>query len=398
MSAQPPAAAPPASPARATATTVVQKYGGSSVADVEKLRAVAARVVESARSGQRVVVVVSAMGNTTNELLELARAVSPTPGRRELDLLVSVGERVSMTLLAMAIEDLGVPAASFTGSQSGIVTDENHVAARVIEVRPGRVQRALDEGRVAIVAGFQGVSRAGEVTTLGRGGSDTTAVVLAAALGAAWCELCSDVDGVFSADPRVVPDARRLDALPLDAAVALSRGGAKVLHAQAVELARELGVQLHAAATARPAGSGTRLPPGPAPVEPVAVAVDDQLLDVALDPAAAPAALMGAARLWEGSGPRARALLDARNLHGVDVPGAEPVAAVTAVGRALVQDPAATAAALAALAGLPVLRWVALGEALVFVLPRADAAEAARRLHAALVPAGATAGDAGAGA
>ncbi|RME24620.1 MAG: aspartate kinase, partial [Deltaproteobacteria bacterium] len=263
--------------ARAEHPVVVQKYGGSSVRDVAHIRAVARRVVATVSQGYRVVVVVSAMGNTTNELLALAREVARRPGRRELDLLISVGERVSMTLLAMAIEDLGVPAASFTGSQTGIITDENHAAARVIEVRPQRILDALDAGRVVIVAGFQGMSRTREVTTLGRGGSDTTAVVLTAALGAKWCELCSDVDGIYSADPRVVPTAHRLDALPLDAAAALARGGSKVLLADAVELAREQGVQLMASATARPPGSGTRLPPGPTPAAVVAVAADDQL-------------------------------------------------------------------------------------------------------------------------
>ena len=194
---------------------VVQKYGGSSVADVARIRTVAERVVETRRTGVDVVVVVSAMGNTTNELLALASEISPDPGRREVDLLISVGERVSMTLLAMAIEALGEPAQSFTGSQSGIITDNQHVAARVIEVRPHRIRRALDEGRIAIVAGFQGVSLNGEVTTLGRGGSDTTAVVLTAALGADHCEICSDVDGVYTADPGSVTAARRLDELSL---------------------------------------------------------------------------------------------------------------------------------------------------------------------------------------
>lgn len=359
---------------------VVQKYGGSSVADVGRIRAVAERVVSTVAQGHRVVVVVSAMGNTTNELLALAREVSPRPERRELDLLVSVGERVSMTLLAMAIEAQGVPAASFTGSQSGIITDENHVAARVIEVRPTRVQQALDQGRVAIVAGFQGVSRAREVTTLGRGGSDTTAVVLAAALGAEWCEICSDVDGLFSADPRVVPGTRRLDALPLDGAAALARGGSKVLLADAIELARAQGVQLMASATDRPPGSGTRLPPGPAPTEPVAVAADEQLV---LVQGVLPQDLVrveGAVRAWLPGG---AALVDMRNLHGEAL--GRPVATVTAVGRQLVTDPAWTARALAALEGLEVEAWWAQGDAFTAMLPRSAALEGQRRLHAALV-------------
>ena len=228
---------------------VVQKYGGSSVADVARIRSVAARVVATVHAGHQVVVAVSAMGNTTSELLALARSVSSRPGRRELDLLISVGERVSMTLLAMAIQDLGIDAASFTGSQSGIITDERHVAARVLEVRPYRIREALDAGQVAIVAGFQGVSRAREVTTLGRGGTDTTAVVLAAALGAEYCEICSDVDGIYSADPRVVPQARKLDEMPLDGAIALGAAGSKVLLTDALEYARRHGVKLHAGAT-----------------------------------------------------------------------------------------------------------------------------------------------------
>lgn len=359
---------------------LVQKYGGSSVADVPHIHAVADRVVRTAREGHQVVVVVSAMGNTTNELLALARQVSPRPGRRELDLLVSVGERVSMTLLAMAIEDRGVPAASFTGSQSGIITDDQHVSARVEEVRPHRIRRALDEGRVAIVAGFQGVSRGGEVTTLGRGGSDTTAVVLAAALGAAWCELCSDVDGVFTADPRVVPAARRLDSLSLDAAAALAQAGSKVIAADAVELARKWGVQLVSSDTRLPSGSGTRLPPGPVPTEVVGVAADAQL---ALLPAAAPAGLEGldgAVRAWV---PGVGALVDVRNLHH-DV-GGQPVATVSAVGRRLVTTPSWTARAVGALEGLAVRAWWATGEGLTALVGRDEADLGQRRLHAALV-------------
>lgn len=370
---------------------VVQKYGGSSVADVPRVRAVAARVVESVRQGDRVVVVVSAMGNTTNELLALARQVSARPGRRELDLLVSVGERVSMTLLAMAIEDLGVPAASFTGSQSGILTDEQHVAATVVEVRPHRIQRALDEGKVAIVAGFQGVSRHGEVTTLGRGGSDTTAVVLTAALGAAWCEICSDVDGVFSADPRVVPEARRLEELSLDAGLALARAGSKVLLADALEHARKVGITLSAAATARPSGSGTRLPPGPAPDAVVGVTADTELREIRLDSADAlqdlPLAVRGI--LPHPSG--LRVLLDQRNLHGgFALPtGAQdlgPVATVSAVGREAVADPRVAARALRAVAagGAP-LCWWAGGETWTALLPVDRAAEGQRALHAALI-------------
>lgn len=369
---------------------VVQKYGGSSVKDVPAIHAVARRVVETRAQGHDVVVVVSAMGNTTNELLALARSVSQQPHRRELDLLVSVGERVSMTLLAMAIEDLGVPAASFTGSQSGIITDDNHVAARVIEVRPHRVRRALAEGKVAIVAGFQGVSRGGEVTTLGRGGSDTTAVVLAAALGALHCEICSDVDGVYSADPRAVPGARRLDELALDAAVALARAGSKVLLAEAVEQARAHGVVLHAAATARPPGSGSRLPPGPAPEAVVAVAMDAQLEHLAVPAGGALPGGRGAARAWWSEGSEVHLLLDRRNLHdGLMLPrGARrlgPVAAVSAIGRSAVTDPEVAARAVATLAHWPAARWFATGETWTAVVP-VEAGQAIQvALHAALV-------------
>ena len=376
------------------ARVVVQKYGGSSVADVVRIQQVARRVVETARGGDGVVVVVSAMGNTTNELLALARQVSPRPGRRELDLLVSVGERVSMTLLAMAIEDLGVPAQSFTGSQSGIVTDDQHVSATVVEVRPARVRRALDEGKVVIVAGFQGVSRSGEVTTLGRGGSDTTAVVLTAALGAAWGEICSDVDGVYSADPRVVPDAARLDQIPLDAALAMARGGSKVLLADALEHARRVGITLHAAATDRPPGSGTRLPPGPAPEEVVAVAADDQLLWLSLDPAVELGALPPAIQSWWSMAGETQVLVDLRNLHGAlswpaGVTDRGRVATVCAVGRQLVVDPRVAARARAAVAEVaPILGWWAAGETWTAVIPRERAGVAQQALHKALVSPG----------
>jgi aspartate kinase len=188
---------------------IVQKYGGSSVADVDKLRRVAERVMRSRAQGHSVVVVVSAMGDTTDELLAMAKKVSPNPQRRELDMLLSAGERISMALLSLAIHELGGDAISFTGSQSGIITNDRHVDARIIEVRPFRVQDELARGKIVVVAGYQGVSYRKEVTTLGRGGSDTTAVAMAAALDAEYCEICSDVDGVYSADPRVVPAARR---------------------------------------------------------------------------------------------------------------------------------------------------------------------------------------------
>ncbi|HEX5749746.1 MAG TPA: aspartate kinase [Archangium sp.] len=235
---------------------VVQKYGGSSVADVEKIRKVALRVKETRDRGYQVVVVVSAMGDTTDELLALAKQVSPDPPRRELDMLLTCGERISMALLSMALQEQGVPAISFTGSQSGIITNDAHSQARIVEVRPYRIQDELARGKVVIVAGYQGVSYKREVTTLGRGGSDTTAVALAAALSAESCEIYSDVDGVFSADPRGVPDARKLETLSYDEMQELASAGAKVLNAQAVEFAKAKGIVI-LAKTAHAAGTGT---------------------------------------------------------------------------------------------------------------------------------------------
>ena len=231
---------------------VVQKYGGSSVADAEKIRAVAERVMRTKRAGHDVVVVVSAMGDTTDDLLALAKKVSPTPDRRELDMLLSAGERISMALLSMAIRELGGDAISFTGSQSGIITNDRHIDARIIEVRPFRVQDELARGRVVVIAGYQGVSYRREVTTLGRGGSDTTAVAMAAALDAEYCEICSDVDGVYTADPRVVRDARRIGTLSYEETQELAESGAKVLNAQAVEFAKSAGIAIYARATASP--------------------------------------------------------------------------------------------------------------------------------------------------
>jgi aspartate kinase len=229
---------------------VVQKYGGTSVADVDRIRQVAARIMRTRAAGHDVAVVVSAMGDTTDELLALAKRISQNPDRRELDMLLSAGERISMALLSMAIRELGGDAISFTGSQSGIITNDRHVDARIIEVRPFRVQDELARGRVVVIAGYQGVSYRREVTTLGRGGSDTTAVAMAAALGAEYCEICSDVDGVYTADPRVVPAAQRIGALSYEETQELAEAGAKVLNAQAVEFAKEKGIAIYARATA----------------------------------------------------------------------------------------------------------------------------------------------------
>lgn len=225
---------------------VVQKYGGSSVADAEGIKRVAKRIVETSKAGNEVVVVVSAMGDTTDELLDLAEQVSPITQGRELDMLLTAGERISMALLAMAIQTLGHEARSFTGSQAGVITDSVHGKARIIDVTPGRIRGALDDGAIAIVAGFQGVSQQGkDITTLGRGGSDTTAVALAAALGADVCEIYTDVDGVFTADPRIVPTARRLDTVTYEEMLELAACGAKVLMLRCVEYGRRSGVPIH---------------------------------------------------------------------------------------------------------------------------------------------------------
>ena len=231
---------------------IVQKYGGSSVADVDKLKRVADRVMRTRALGHSVVVVVSAMGDTTDDLLAMAKRVSPNPHRRELDMLLSAGERISMALLSLAIHERGGDAISFTGSQSGIITNDRHVDARIIEVRPFRVQDELARGKIVVIAGYQGVSYRKEVTTLGRGGSDTTAVAMAAALDAEYCEICSDVDGVYSADPRVVPAAQRIATLSYEETQEMAEAGAKVLNAQAVEFAKEKGIAIYARATASP--------------------------------------------------------------------------------------------------------------------------------------------------
>ena len=224
---------------------VVQKYGGSSVSDAERIKRVAERIVATRKSGHDVCVVVSAMGDTTDELLDLALQVSPLPPGRELDMLLTAGERISMALLAMAIQALGLSARSFTGSQAGVITDSVHGKARIIDVTPGRISDALAAGHVAIVAGFQGVSQdTKDITTLGRGGSDTTAVALAAALKAEVCEIYTDVDGVYSADPRIVPNARQLPTLSYEEMLEMAASGAKILHLRCVEYARRYGVRL----------------------------------------------------------------------------------------------------------------------------------------------------------
>src|SRR3954471_1726561 len=225
---------------------IVQKFGGSSVADAESIKRVAKRIVETRKAGNEVVVAVSAMGDTTDELLDLAHEVSPLPDPRELDMLLTTGERISMALLAMAIKSMGIEARSYTGSQAGMITDARHGSARIVQVTPVRLREALDEGAIAIVAGFQGFNRdSRDITTLGRGGSDTTAVALAAALGADVCEIYTDVDGGFTADPRIVPRARKIDKITSEEMLELAAAGAKVLYIRAVEYARRHGVVLH---------------------------------------------------------------------------------------------------------------------------------------------------------
>ncbi len=359
---------------------VVQKYGGSSVADTARIGKVADRVARTRAAGHDVVVVVSAMGNTTNELLALARQVSGAPGRRELDMLISVGERVSMALLAMALQDRGVSARSFTGSQSGIVTDESHANARVLEVRPERVREALDAGEVAIVAGFQGVSRAREVTTLGRGGSDTTAAVLAAALRADECEICSDVDGIWSADPRAVLAALKLDELSLDEALAMARNGAKVLYEDAVAWAHREGIALRASATAIEGGGTRVVPVAPSAPRVVAVTADTQLAHGPIGVLEVlPTACIRAA---DAGG----VLVDLRNLHA-PLAGLVPMATVAVVGTRIGADPTRLREVLgvARSTEVPLRAWRAAADAVVFEVTPEHAPALERSLHRALL-------------
>lgn len=240
---------------------IVQKFGGSSLSDLSKIQRVAATIIEEKKSGKDLVIVVSAMGDTTDELLKLAHQMSSSPSRRELDMLLSAGERISMALLSMAIVDAGFEAISLTGSQCGIITTDSHSNARVVDVRPFRVQDELEKGKIVIVAGYQGTSYRREVTTLGRGGSDTTAVALAAALNAEACEIFSDVDGIYSADPRIVVDAERLDSISYEEMLELAKSGARVLNAQAVAFAQNRQIALYAKKTALKGEGGTVIRP-----------------------------------------------------------------------------------------------------------------------------------------
>lgn len=380
-------------------SVIVQKYGGSSVADVERIRKVAARVASRRADGHQMVVVVSAMGDTTDELLGLAKRMSADPPRRELDMLLTCGERISMALLSMALQEQAIPAISFTGSQSGIITDDSHSQARIVEVRPVRIREELERGKVVIVAGYQGVSRNREITTLGRGGSDTTAVALAAALGAEACEIYSDVDGIFSADPRVVPEARKLESLDYGTMQELAAAGARVLNAQAVEFARSAGIVIEAR-SAHGGGTGSRIGPEPAHVRAVASDTDVRVLEVPdarLD--AVLARLAGdevRLRLVAGSRGGAGRLLvvvPLQDVHGLDAfdaslreLGADPrpgLGTVTLAGPGVGTDSAVLTRCLAAAESLHIVVRALHGSPLqlTFVVDGSRVGELARELH-----------------
>jgi aspartate kinase len=394
---------------------VVQKYGGSSVADVQKLRQVANRIMRTRQQGHDVVVVVSAMGGTTDDLLAMAKQFSPNPERRELDMLLSAGERISMALLSIAIRELGGDAISFTGSQSGIITNDRHVDARIIEVRPFRVQDELARGKIVVIAGFQGVSYRREITTLGRGGSDTTAVAMAAALNADYCEICSDVDGVYSADPRIVPDARRIGELSYEETQEMAESGARVLNAQAVEFAKEKGIAIYARATngplpgPDPSVDGTvvrRNPPrSPGVVVGVASERDVLVLEASADPHALLAALdehhVAGKQLHVSSTAAHTTLVISReNLHdqakvrsamnrlfGDRIVFTEGLGAVSAIGAGINGSYANLRAGLAALgqAGVEPRGMSTSSFRITWMVPDDDVAKSARALHACFI-------------
>jgi aspartate kinase len=393
---------------------VVQKYGGSSVADVERILKVADQVAATRAAGKDAVVVVSAMGDTTDELLALARRITDRPARRELDLLLSAGERISMALLSLALNDRGVPAVSFTGSQSGIITNDAHTNARIVEVRPFRVQDELERGRVVIVAGYQGVSYKKDVTTLGRGGSDTTAVALAAALDAEACEIYSDVEGVYSADPRLVPQARRLTELSYEEMQELAEAGARVLNAQAVEFAKARGIAIYArSAFGAPGETVVRRFPPRSPGRVAGVASETGLVVVEAGPGPTPeAALLDLlVRLDEGGAggkqlhferrdsslSPASVVLSLENLHDfADLKKAwseaglkvrEGIGAVSAIGagiNATFRNARTTLLALAEL-GAPVLGLSTSSFRISVLLEERFVPDAVRRLHGRLV-------------
>lgn len=398
---------------------VVQKYGGSSVATIEKLQGVARKVAATREQGFGVCVVVSAMGGTTNELLSMARQVTPDPSLRELDMLLSSGERISMSLLSMTLQQLGVPAVSLTGSQCRILTDAQHGSARILEIDPQRVRRELELGRVVVVAGFQGVNaETSEVTTLGRGGSDTSAVALAAALGAEHCDIFSDVDGVYSADPRVVPTAQRMDELSYEEMQELARLGARVLNEQAVEFARRKGIAIYARSTfggdafsvirnmSRAANDdGMRVcgvagredlvriwydtnAKGPKPVDVMDALsghdilhgdADDRHLDVVISGTNIPCQKTFATRLGE--------------TFEESVQVAAPIGSVAAVGLGVGETPVALEMARKALfeAQIPMLTSFTSSESVTCVIPANRVKLGMQKVHGALIEAGVTA-------
>jgi len=390
---------------------VVQKYGGSSVADVEKIGRVADRVVATHRAGNDVVVVVSAMGKTTDQLISLAHAVTDVegkrsePARRELDMLVSTGERVSMALLSIAIQSRGCRAISFTGSQSGILTNDRHFDARIIEVRPHRIEDELVHGTIVIVAGYQGMSYKREITTLGRGGSDTTAVALAAALEAERCEIYSDVDGVYSADPRAVPDARHLPELDHEMLQEMAESGAKVVCAQAVEWARKKGITIHARSTFDARRETVVRPVARERVGARAVTTEPKILflsfrDVSIGKAVS--ALRSSKLAYKDlalTGDRGSAILPMLNVPSVDaarralrdvLPEAtieDDLASVSVVGDGLANDGEPGARMLEALerAGITPRAWVAGPLRLTAILAADRVGDAQRAVHAELV-------------
>jgi len=390
---------------------VVHKYGGSSLATLDKIRAVAKRIADTVqRDGKRVVAVVSAMGGTTDELLSKAKGLSANPQARELDMLLSVGERISTSLLAIALEELGQSAVSFTGSQAGIITNARHNRARIIEVRCFRVMDELDAGKVVIVAGYQGVSYSREITTLGRGGTDTTAVALAAALDAEYCEICSDVDGVYTADPRIAKDAKRLDSLSHDAMVALARHGSKVLNQDCVQYASQQGVAIFAKATFGPKddkGTVVRVNPGQENPAVTGIAHRKKVAELSLSaPEKLPELLRTmAARgafpvtLQRGDGV-VRAAFGLADTHAYDALVAELEAefgdalsrrddrgTVTVVGHGLGEEPDVLQTALVIGRDLDPEADLQLGPLeLTLTLAADKVEEAVRRLHAALVP------------
>jgi aspartate kinase len=367
---------------------IVQKYGGSSVADVDKIRRVAERVATTRGSGKQVVVVVSAMGDTTDELLGLAKRISANPHRRELDMLLTAGERISMALLGMALHDRGVEAVSFTGSQSGIITDGAHTNARILEVRPVRIHEELSRNKVVIVAGYQGVSREKEITTLGRGGSDTTAVALAAALDAEVCEICSDVDGVYTADPRIVSNTKRLAELSHEEMQELALAGAKVLNAQAVEFARDRGITIHARSTFV-SGPGTLVKKtAQRELRISGIALDNEILVVrGADPAVLARHGAWPREMWDD-----RAVISLENVHGLpalleELSGAaveQGLAQVAVVGTGIGASKEPLDRALKALDAPPRSMLIS-PLRIAFLVPRDAAKDCVRKLHAEFI-------------